>query len=222
MADTVAPTRMELLNQKQRLVMAQRGHKLLKQKRDALVIEFFNVVKKARDLRSQVDAQMVSSHKKLAIARSVHGDLFVEANALAAITIPAVEVKAKNIMGVKIPLITAIDVRRNLLERGYSPLGSSAQFDDCVEAFETSLNGIIQLAETENSLRRLLKEIQKTNRRVNALEYNVQPTIRENIRLIQDSLNRLEAERFFALKLTKARLVKRAEEEAAMVQAALA
>lgn len=220
MADTVAPTRMELLNQKQRLVMAQRGHKLLKQKRDALVIEFFNVVKKARDLRSQVDAQMVLSHKKLAIARSIHGDLFVEANALAAITIPAVEVKAKNIMGVKIPLITAIDVRRNLLERGYSPLGSSAQFDDAVDGFETSLNGIIQLAETENSLRRLLKEIQKTNRRVNALEYNVQPMIRDNIRLIQDSLNRLEAERFFALKLTKARLVKRAEEEEAKLAAA--
>jgi V/A-type H+-transporting ATPase subunit D len=213
---------MELLNQKQRLVMAQRGHKLLKQKRDALVIEFFNVVKKARDLRSQVDGQMVLSHKKLAIARSVHGDLFVEANALAARTVPAVEVKAKNIMGVRIPLITAIDVRRNLLERGYSPLGSSAQFDDAVESFETSLNGVIQLAETENSLRRLLKEIQKTNRRVNALEYNVQPMIRDNIRLIQDSLNRLEAERFFALKLTKARLVKRAEEEEAKMLAAAA
>ncbi len=202
--------------------MAQRGHKLLKQKRDALVIEFFNVVKKARDLRSQVDGQMVLSHKKLAIARSVHGDLFVEANALAARTVPAVEVKAKNIMGVRIPLITAIDVRRNLLERGYSPLGSSAQFDDAVESFETSLNGVIQLAETENSLRRLLKEIQKTNRRVNALEYNVQPMIRDNIRLIQDSLNRLEAERFFALKLTKARLVKRAEEEEAKMLAAAA
>ncbi len=211
MPEAVAATRMEMLNQKVRLGMAERGHKLLKQKRDALVIEFFNTVKKARDLRSQVNQQMIAAHKKLALARSMHGDLFVEANALAAHAVPEVVVQTKNIMGVRIPIITAIDVRRNLLERGYSPLGSSAQFDDCVEAFENSLTMVVQLAETETSLKRLLKEIQKTNRRVNALEYNVQPMLRGNIRLIQDSLNRLEAERFFALKLTKARLERKAE-----------
>lgn len=217
MPEAVASTRMELLGQKQKLVMAERGHKLLKQKRDALVIEFFNMVKKARDLRAQVDAQMVDGHKRLSLARSIHGDLFVEANALAARTVPEVEVRTKNIMGVRIPLITSIDVRRDLLSRGYSPLGSSAHFDEAVEAFENALTMVVQLAETENSLKRLLREIQKTNRRVNALEYNVQPMLRGNIRLIQDALNRLEAERFFALKLTKARLEARAEEEAVAI-----
>ncbi len=213
MPEAVAATRMELLGQKTRLGMAERGHKLLKQKRDALVLEFFSTVKKARDLRSQVDGAMISAHKRLALARSVHGDLFVEATAMAAHAVPEVEVKTKNIMGVRIPLITAIDVRRTLLERGYSPLGSSAQFDDAVEAFENSLTMVVQLAETETSLKRLLKEIQKTNRRVNALEYNVQPMLKGNIRTIQDALNRLEAERFFALKLTKARIERKAEAE---------
>ncbi len=213
MSENIKPTRMELINSKQRLGIAQKGHKLLKQKRDALVVELFNTLKQARDLRSQVNAQIVEAHKKLAIARSVHGDLFVEANALAARKIPEVDVRTKSIMGVKIPLITAIDVRRNLADRGYSIFGSSAQFDAAVDFFEEALNLIIQLAETETTLKRLLKEIEKTNRRVNALEYNIQPALRAAIRQIQDHLNRLEAERFVALKLTKARLVKAAEAE---------
>lgn len=213
MVENAKPTRMELINARQRLIIAQKGHKLLKQKRDALVVELFQALKKAKDLRSQVNAQIVEAHKKLAIARSVHGDLFVEANALASKKIPEVEVKTKNIMGVKIPLITAVEVKRSLSERGYSVIGSSAQFDSAVEGFENALNYIVLLAETETTLKRLLKEIEKTNRRVNALEFNIQPALRASIRLIQDHLNRLEAERFVALKLTKARLVKAAEAE---------
>ncbi|MBI3588693.1 V-type ATP synthase subunit D [Candidatus Micrarchaeota archaeon] len=210
----VSPTRMELLNTRQKLSMAEKGHKLLKQKRDALVLEFFNAVKKAKDLRQQLNTAVVDAQKKLAIARSIHGDLFVESSALSATKIPEIRVEAKNIMGVKIPQIEATDVRRNLLDRGYSVLGSSAQFDAAVEAFENSLNLSVQLAETETAIKRLLREIEKTNRRVNALEYNVQPSLREIVRFIQDSLNRLESERFFALKLTKARLQAAAEAEA--------
>ncbi len=209
--DNVRPTRMELLNTKQRLIMAEKGHKLLKQKRDALVLEFFNTVKKAKDLREQVNVQVVDAHKKLAIARSIHGDLFVESSALSTLPAPDVRVETKNIMGVRIPLISSISVKRNLLERGYSVHGSSARFDDAVESFEKALNLIVQLAETETALRRLLSEIEKTNRRVNALEFNIQPGLKDTIRHIQDHLNRLESERFFALKLTKKRLQAAAE-----------
>lgn len=205
-SENVRPTRMELLNAKQRLVIAQKGHHLLKQKRDALVLEFFNTVKKAKDLRSKVNAQVVDAHKKLAVARSIHGDLFVEAASLAAHAAPDVRVETKNIMGVRIPIISSISVHRTLLERGYSVHGSSAFFDDAVEAFENSLNSIVQLAETETALKRLLSEIEKTNRRVNALEYNIQPRLKQTIKEILDHLNRLESERFFALKLTKKRL----------------
>ena len=218
-SENIRPTRMELLNQKQRLVMAQKGHHLLKQKRDALVLEFFNTVKKAKDLRGQVNSQVVGAHKKLAVARSVHGDLFVEACALAAVRAPDVRVETKNIMGVRIPVISSISVHRSLLERGYSVHGSSARFDDAVEAFENSLNSVVQLAETETAIKRLLSEIEKTNRRVNALEFNIQPAMRQAIREIQDHLNRLESERFFALKLTKQRLQAAAEGEAAGMEA---
>ncbi|MCX6767705.1 MAG: V-type ATP synthase subunit D, partial [Candidatus Micrarchaeota archaeon] len=175
--EAVRPTRMELLNTRQKLVLARKGYDLLKKKRDALVLELFATIRKAKDVRSQVNKQVIDAHKKLAVARAVHGDLFVEANALAARTAPEVEVNAKNIMGVKIPEITATKISRNIFERGYSVHGSSAKFDEAVEAFENSLNQIIELAETETALRRLIKEIERTNRRVNALEYIVQPEL---------------------------------------------
>ncbi|OIO25860.1 hypothetical protein AUJ14_03135 [Candidatus Micrarchaeota archaeon CG1_02_55_22] len=213
--DNVKPTRMELLNTKSRLVMAQKGHKLLKQKRDALVLAFFNEVKKAKNLRQQVNERVVEAHKLLALARSVHGDLFVEANALSSRNAPNVTVRTKNIMGVQIPEIESVKIERTLLDRGYSVYGSSAQFDDAVQAFEDALNLVVQLAETETALKKLLKEIEKTNRRVNALEFNIQPRFKETIKHIQDHLNRLESERFFALKVTKKRLQKTAEAEAA-------
>ncbi|MBI5035884.1 V-type ATP synthase subunit D [Candidatus Micrarchaeota archaeon] len=211
--ESVKPTRMELLNTKQRLVLAGKGHKLLKQKRDALVLEFFGIVKKAKDLRGQVDKQLLLSYKSLAVAEAVHSRLFLETAAIAAEAVPEVEVSAKNIMGVKIPAIKGVSIYRSLLKRGYSLPSSSAAFDEAVDSFEKSLDLIVKLAETETALKRLLREIEKTNRRVNALEYNIQPSMKETIKEIQGHLNRLESEMFFSLKVTKKRLQKQAEAE---------
>jgi len=205
---------MEMLNTKQRLILASKGHKLLKQKRDALVLEFFQVVKKAKNLRSEVDGELKSSFRSLAIARAFHGDLFVETAALSSKKVPEIEVKPKNIMGVRIAEIRGVDVSKDLLSRGYSLQGSSAKFDEAVEHFEKSLNLIIKLAEFETALKRLLKEIEITNRKVNALEFNVQPRLKATIKSISDHLNRLESERFFALKLTKQRLAQAAAADA--------
>jgi V/A-type H+/Na+-transporting ATPase subunit D len=211
------PTRMELLNSKQKLLLAEKGHKLLKQKRDALVLEFFAIIKQAADLRGQVDAQVIKSYKSLAVAEAFHGPEFLEAASLSAHVVPEIEVSTKNIMGVKIPTIKGVAIERNLIDRGYSIRGSSAKFDEAVTDFEQSMNLIIKLAETESALKRLLKEIEKTNRRVNALEFNIQPDLKQSIRAIQDHLNRLESELFFSLKVTKRRLqrAKDAEESAA-------
>ncbi len=204
--DNVKPTRMELLNTKQKLVMAEKGHKLLKQKRDALVLAFFSTVKQAKDLRSQVDDQVVAAHRKLALAYSVHGDAFVESAALSTKPVGNVSVAEKNIMGVKIPAISTIDTTRSIVDRGYNPYASSARFDEAVTGFENSLTLIVRLAETENSLKKLLREIEKTNRRVNALEFVIQPNLKTTIKGIYFHLSRLESEMFFALKLTKKRL----------------
>jgi V/A-type H+/Na+-transporting ATPase subunit D len=203
---------MEMLNTKSKLTLASKGHYILKQKRDALVPEFFRIVKKAKDLRSEADREMALAFKSLAVAKAFHGDLFVETAALAAKKVPEITVKTKNIMGVKIAEIQGIDVKKDLAGRGYSVQGSSAKFDEAVEHFETALNLIIKLAEFETALRRLLKEIEKTNRKVNALEYNIQPELKETIKQIAAHLNRLESEAFYALKVTKKKLSKKEEE----------
>ena len=205
---------MELLNTKAKLTLATKGHHILKQKRDALVPEFFKLVKKARDLRKQVDLEMQLAFKSLAISKAFHGDTFVETAALASKKVPEINVKARNIMCVKIAEIEGIDVRKDLEGRGYSIQGSSAKFDAAVEHFETALDLIIKLAEFETALRRLLREIEKTNRKVNALEYNIQPDLKQTIKEIAGHLNRLESEAFYGLKVTKKRLAK-AEEDAA-------
>lgn len=215
MKENVKPTRTELLATKQKLVLAEKGHKLLKQKRDALVLEFFQVIKKAKDLRAQLDIKVIDAYNSLAVAQALHSRGFLETAALSSQSVPEVSVSTKNIMGVKIPAIKGESINRTMLQRGYSLSSSSAAFDACVESFEQAVNLVIQLAETESSLKRLLAEIEKTNRRVNALEYNIQPSMKETIKEIIAHLNRLEGELFFSLKVTKRRLAKTAEEEEA-------
>ncbi len=206
MKEGLKATRMELLNTKQKLQLAEKGYEILKKKRDALILEFFSVVKQVKDLRSQLDAQVARAFKTLALATAFHGKLFLETSSLYSKETPGIEVSVKNVMGVRIPSIRSTVVSRSLLDRGYDVRDGSAKFDECVEAFETSLVMAVRLAETESALKRLLKEIEKTNRRVNALEFNIQPELRSTIKEISDYLNRLESERFFALKLTKKRL----------------
>ncbi len=211
--ESVKPTRMELLLTKQKLVLAEKGHKILKQKRDALVLEFFAILKKAADLRREVDESVLAAYKNLALAAAFHGELYLQTAALNAQRAPEVNVTSKNIMGVRIPSIQGVAVERSLTERGYSIEGSSAKFDDAVQSFETAMQKILKLAETENALNRLLTEIEKTNRRVNALEYNIQPDLRATAKEISQRLNQLENERFASLKVTKRRLREKAELE---------
>lgn len=208
MAESVRPTRMELLNTKQKVVLAEKGHKILKQKRDALVLEFFNIVKKASDLRTKLDKQTLAAHKALAVSRAFHGEAFIQAQALAAVQAPQVHLSTKNVMGLKIPAISSPEFPA---VKTYSVYGTSAKFDEAVYAFRECLKLALQLAETETALKRLLMEIEKTNRRVNALEYNIQPNLKGIIKMIASHLSRLESEQFFALKVTKRRLEKAAE-----------
>ncbi len=204
--DDVRPTRMELLNTKQKLIMAQKGHTLLKQKRDALVIEFFNTLKKVKDLRAQVNKESLQAHSKLAVAQSTYSESFIKNLANTIEKCNDVEMKTKNIMGVRIPSILEKKYTRTIAQRKYSLSATSSQLDQAIGTYEKTLEDSLKLAETETALKRLLNEIQKTNRRVNALEYKIQPELRATIKEISDHLNRLEAERFFALKLTKKKI----------------
>ncbi|MBI2597618.1 MAG: V-type ATP synthase subunit D [Candidatus Diapherotrites archaeon] len=206
MAEDTKTTRLELIETRKSIRLAENGHKLLKQKRDVLVLEFFKILKKAKNMREELNTQMNASFKSLAIAQSFDGVFAVEAIALSVKAAPQIEVKSKNVMGVRIPEIRGTSVAKGLEQRGYSLLGSSARIDEAAENFEKSLDLVIKLAETENAIKRLLKEIEKTKRRVNALDYIMIPNLKQKARYISFRLEEIEREQFISLKSIKEKL----------------
>lgn len=206
MADNPNPTRMELLKAKARVKLAKKGHSLLKQKRDALVLEFFKVLGKAQDLRSELNGKMASAYLSLAVAQMYHPMQEIEAAALAVKRAPNVHVKVKNIMGVRIPALEASEPKKQLLERGYSIVGTTARIDEVAEAFESVIDLVFRLSETENAIRRLIVEIEKTKRRVNSLEFVMIPKLENQAKLIAFRLDEMERDSFVMLKTIKRKL----------------
>ncbi len=212
MAENPNPTRMELLKAKSRVKLARKGHKLLKQKRDALVMEFFKILSKAQDLRSELNAQMKKAYTALAVAQAYHGMQEIESAALAVKRAPGVKVEVRNIMGVKIPSLEASQAEKQLMDRGYSVVGTSAKIDEVAEAFEKATDLVFKLSQTENAIRRLILEIEKTKRRVNSLEFVMIPRLEQQAKLISFRLEEMERDSFVMLKTIKRKL-ERAEEE---------
>ncbi|MFH1470518.1 MAG: V-type ATP synthase subunit D [Candidatus Micrarchaeota archaeon] len=204
--EPVKPTRMELINIKGRIKLAGKGHKLLKQKRDVLVLEFFSILKKAKDLRSVLNSQMKTAFSSLAFAKAYHSIAQIEGSALAVKKVPNIKTSVKNVMGVRIADIEGSYEKRSALDRGYSFAGSSAKIDETAAAFEASLATIIEIAKTENAIRNLLKEIETTKRRVNALEYVVVPRLKGQAGYISMRLDEMEREGFFTLKMLKKKM----------------
>jgi len=206
MAETPNPTRMELLNARSRIKLARKGHKLLKQKRDALILEFFKILSRAKDLRAELNAQMQKCYSSLAVAQAYHGIYEVENAALSVHKASGVNIQVRNIMGVKIPQIQSSVQAKTLLTRGYSIIGTSAKIDDVAENFEAAFALVVQLAETENAIRKLIREIEKTKRRVNALEFVVLPRLESQATLISFRLQEMERDSFVMLKMIKRKL----------------
>ena len=206
MADQPNPTRMELLKAKTRVKLAKNGHKLLKQKRDALIMEFFKILGQAQDLRSELNKQMKIAYTALAVAQAYHGMQEIESAALAVKRAPGVKVDVRNIMGVKIPSLEASQAEKSLLTRGYSVVGTSAKIDEVAEAFEKATDLVFKLSQTENAIRRLILEIEKTKRRVNSLEFVLIPRLQGQVKLISFRLEEMERDSFVMLKTIKRKL----------------
>ena len=213
MAENPNPTRMELLKAKTRVKLARKGHKLLKQKRDALVLEFFKILGKAQDLRSELNTRMSNAYGALAVAQAYHSMQEIEEAAMAVKRAPNVHVEVRNIMGVKIPTLEASEPKKLLLARGYSIVGTSAKIDEVADSFEHVLDLIFKLSETENGIRRLILEIEKTKRRVNSLEFVMIPRLESQAKLIRFRLEEMERDSFVMLKTIKRKLEKNAEEK---------
>lgn len=190
----VNPTRMELSKLKKRLATATRGHKLLKDKQDELMRQFINLVKYNNSLRKDVENELQGSLKDFVMARAVMSSEFLEE----AIAYPkesiSVEVGNKNIMSVNVPVM---NFKRQLEgdEGSIFPYGfanTSSELDGAITKLYGILPKLLELAEVEKSCQLMADEIEKTRRRVNALEYMTIPQLQETIKYIRMKLDENE------------------------------
>ena len=199
----VKPTRMELIETKRKIKLSKSGYKLLKMKRDGLIMEFFELLPKVKDLRSQLSILYSDAMEKLAIAVAADGKTALESAANCLNKAPEVELSSKNIMGVVVPSVEVTAVEKSLEDRGYGLIGTSIRVDEAVHAFEKLSEMIILAAEGETTMKKLLDEIESTKRRVNALEFKVIPNLEEVAKYISFRLEELERESIFGLKRIK-------------------
>jgi V/A-type H+-transporting ATPase subunit D len=202
----VKPTRMELLKLKKRVKLADKGHKLLKEKRDALISEFMLVIKEYKDARKRAEEKLKIAFGNLLMAEVLLGSRDIEQISGITLRDIALDFMTKNIMGVSVPIMKIENLVRRINERGYGFLGTNAKLDDAAKNFEESILLIVKLAEVEESVRRIAEEVEKTKRRVNALEYIVIPRLRATIKHIEMRMEEIERESFLRLKKIKASL----------------
>ncbi len=173
-------------------------------KRDGLILEFFEILKKAKTIRSELDDQFIVSQEKINVAKSVEGVVTVKSTAFSFKDTPGMEVESKNVMGVVVPKIESSSIKKDINERGYGIIGTSSRIDEAAEAYENLVDKIIMAAEIETTIKRLLDDIEKTKRRVNALEFKVIPELSEARDFIILRLDEMERENTFRLKRIKA------------------
>ena len=217
MAKDVKPTRKNLMQIEDRIELSERGHDTLEKKRDGLIMEFMDILDQAQDVREDLEADYQDAQRAIDMARTMEGDVAVRGAASALKEHPELTTQSKNIMGVVVPQIESTKVRKNLQERGYGVLGTSARIDEAAEAYEELLESIILAAEVETAMKKMLDEIETTKRRVNALEFKLLPDLNENKEYIEQKLEEQEREEIFRMKKIKAKKEEqqRAERETA-------
>lgn len=204
MATDVKPTRSELLGLKKKIKLAKNGHNLLQKKRDGLIMEFFEILKEAKSLRSDMIENYRDAVKQMNIARTTESELYIRSIALAITNNPKITTETKNIMGIKVPKINREDaIQKGLGERGYGILTGSTVIDEAAHKYEEVIEKAIKVAETENTMKKLLAEIEKTKRRVNALEFAIIPQMEETKTFIALRLEEMEREATIGLKHIK-------------------
>ncbi len=208
--EEVRPTRSELLERRSQISLAEQGMELLKQKRDALLIEFMSVMDETLRLSGNLEKNVAEAQYSLTIAKAVDGEVAVQSAGFATKGRIQIEMTGTKIMGVSVPVVTkAESPLRTSFTRGYAITGISSRIDESAEKFEKILDVIIEYADIETRLKRLGEEIQKTNRRVNALEQITVPGLKEQVSYIRMTLDERAREDLFRLKKVKKKIEKK-------------
>lgn len=202
----VNPTRMELLKLRRRLVVARRGHKLLKDKLEGLIKEFMSVAHEYRRLRRLVDDELPYVMKLFVLAEITSSRKITE-NALESVRQELdIIVQPVRMMGVR---IQKLDIKYGEMTGRYSLVHTSPELDIAISKLRDFLPKLLKMSETEDKVRRMSSEVEKTRRRVNALEHSFIPRIEETIRFITSKLEETERSTTSALMKIKAQRLAR-------------
>jgi V/A-type H+-transporting ATPase subunit D len=196
----VAPTRSNLLRLQRDLELAQRGHDLLDQKREALIMEVMTMVEDAEAAAARVEHDFAAAYRALLLARMSLGSEKLNWIALSAVREPQVNITQHRIMGVPVSIVHA-EGEAPLLQYGLGD--TSIALDEAVQRFRDLLPLVRQMAETLTAIWRLTREIGKTQRHVKALENIAIPRYESNLKFIKDTLEEKERDEFFRAKLIK-------------------
>ncbi|MDI6785452.1 MAG: V-type ATP synthase subunit D [bacterium] len=199
----VSPTRMNLLAKKGQLKIALQGANLLKKKRDALMEEFIKEARSLADSRDQLNRDLQKGISVLIVALAVDGFHKIRSTSFACQRDLYVKLTEKNIWGIKVAEVEKIQVKRRVYDRGYSLVSTSSRIDEVALSFEEIVEQVIDIAPTEVKIKRLGEEIQKTSRRISALEQKLIPSLGKDIGFIQEVLSEREREDIYRLKKIK-------------------
>lgn len=203
MSKDVKPTRSEELRLKDRIELAENGHNILEKKRDGLIHEFMEVVGDARDTNKELASLYKEAEHKKDKAQVFDGLEILQANAVNVESEIKIKSSTQNIMGVLVPEIESESVQRRILNREYGITTSSSRVDSVADKYEELVEKIIEAAETQTKIMKLLEEIEKTKRRVNALEHKTIPEMKDALDYVAQTLEENEREETFRMKKIK-------------------
>ncbi len=199
------PTRIELLKSRKRLVIAEKGHELLREKLDAMVMEFFSLSKRRDELRREMEEAFAAAYPALFAAEMAASHREVESCAAVERIIPDIPIIEKGIMGVGVPRFDLPDPLREGRVPGYGFSAATGRLDLASDLAEGAVAAAIRLTEVEGALLRLSSRITSVRRRANALDSIMIPQLKRVIAYISDYLEEMEREDLFRRKRTKAR-----------------
>ena len=214
MAQTeLKPTRIELIRTRRRIKLAKRGLDLLKMKRSSLVMEFFNISRSVKGLRENLRADIEDALETLKSAEIISGTMNLERIAYMSAD-STVGINLKNVMGVRIPELSR-NYNQTILSNQYRAISVPTAVNDAIKKFENIYTQIVEIAEKENSMRKLLHEIDKTKRRSNAIENILIPQLTQSAKTIRMRLDEIERDMFTTLKMVKRKINRKSQEAVA-------
>jgi V/A-type H+-transporting ATPase subunit D len=207
LTSNIRPTRLEYIRTKRRILIAKKGLKLLKLKRQALILEFFNTSKTASALRGSLQSELIKGYETIRMAEMLAGSMRLENEAMKMSQMANLEVMSKSIMGVNIPKI--VGGQRKLLAEHLLELPTS--INESIRVFQRIHTIVLEIAEKETALRKLLYEIERTKRKSNAIENIFIPKLLSALKFITFRLDEMERDTFIMLKTVKRKMGERQE-----------